>query len=135
MAHFILEYSNNLQETEINLDVLFEKLHTCAIDSGIFPIAGVRSRAIAYDRYRIADGDPELAFVNLSVKVGSGRSVEVRQQVGRQLFDVLVAHLQPVLDSRRIGISFEMRELDPDVKFNKNNIHGKFAPESRGSSG
>lgn len=130
MAHFILEYSNNLQESEIKVDLLFEKLHDCAIDSGIFPIAGIRSRAIAYDRYRIADGDPDLAFVNLSVKVGSGRSVEVRKEVGRQLFDVLTGHLQPVVDSRRIGISFEMRELDPDVKFNKNNIHEKFTPRS-----
>lgn len=125
MAHFILEYSTNLKKTEINVDSLFEKLHRCAIDSTIFPVAGIRSRAIACDEYRIADGDPDLAFVNLSVKVGSGRSLETRKEVGKQLFDVLVEHLQPVIDSRYIGISFEMRELDPDVKFNKNNIRDK----------
>jgi 5-carboxymethyl-2-hydroxymuconate isomerase len=132
MAHFILEYSSNLQESEINVDLLFEKLHRCAIDSRIFPIAGIRSRALVFDQYRIADGDPELAFVNLSVKVGSGRDLEVRKRIGKQLFDVLAGHLQPVFDHRRVAVSFEMRELDPDVKFNKNNIHEKFV-ESHGS--
>ena len=106
MAHFILEYSANLSQDEMRVERLFELLHECAINSGIFPAAGIRSRAIAYDQFRVADGDPELCFVNLSVRVGAGRSVEVRKQIGEQLFKVLTEHLQAVYEKRYIGISF-----------------------------
>lgn len=125
MAHFILEYSDNLSPKEMEVAALLEKLHDCAIASEIFPVAGIRSRAICYRDYRVADGDPSLCFVNLSVRVGAGRSVEVRKQVGEKLFQVLADHFRPVLERRYIGISFEMRELDDNVKFNMNNIHEK----------
>lgn len=123
MAHFILEYSSNISSSELRVDRLFEALHESAVASGMFPLAGVRSRAIAYDDFRVADGNKERCFINLSVKVGAGRALEERQAVGKQLFDVLTKHLEEVYQRRSIAISFEMRELDPDVKFNLNNIH------------
>lgn len=121
----ILEYSTNIDPDELALDTLFEKLHVAAVDSGVFPLAGIRSRAIACEHFRVADGHPDNAFVNLSVKVGAGRELETRMRAGQLLFDTLTQHLQPIYDARGLGISFEMRELDADVKFNKNNLREK----------
>ena len=45
MPHFLVEYSSNLEDA-LDLPVLFEKLHTVAGKSGVFPVAGMRSRGL-----------------------------------------------------------------------------------------
>lgn len=122
MAHFIYEYSANLPEVQLDLPGLMEKMHSAAAGSGIFPLAGLRSRATCCEEYRIGDGNPEHSFVNLSMKVGRGRDLETRLQIGQVLFDILIEHLQPIFDSRGLAVSFEMRELEEHVKFNRKNI-------------
>jgi 5-carboxymethyl-2-hydroxymuconate isomerase len=118
MAHFIYEYSANLPAELLDLPGLMAKMHETAADSGIFPLSGLRSRAIRCDQFRVGDGDPDNGFVNLSMKVGSGRDQQTRMAIGRTLFDLLLQHLQPLLEQHALAVSFEMRELDEHVKFN-----------------
>jgi len=125
MPHFVVEYSANLDE-EIRLPELFEKLHEAAVATGVFPIGGIRSRAVRCTEYRVADGDPGLAFVHMTLKIGHGRSLEVRREVGEKLFAVLKDHLAPVFERRYFGISFELTELHPELNFRLNNIHERF---------
>ncbi len=122
MAHFIYEYSANLPAAELDLQGLMAKMHTAAAATGVFPLAGMRSRAIRCDDYRVGDGDPDHGFVNLSMKVGQGRDLETRLAMGRTLFEILIEHLQPIFASRGLAVSFEMRELEEHVKFNHKNI-------------
>lgn len=122
MAHFIYEYSANLPAEQLDLQGLMAKMHTAAAATGVFPISGMRSRAIRCDEYRIGDGDPNHGFLNLSMKVGHGRELETRMAMGRTLFELLIEHLQPVFASRGLAVSFEMRELEEHVKFNHRNI-------------
>ena len=122
MAHFIYEYSANLPEAQLDLAGLMEKMHNAAVDSGIFPEGGLRSRAICCEEFRIGDGNPDHGFVNLSMKVGRGRDEVTRLAIGQVLFELLIDHLQPLFDSRGLAVSFEMRELEELVKFNRKNI-------------
>ena len=122
MAHFIYEYSANLPAAQLDLPGLMEKMHNAAAESGIFPVAGLRSRALRCEDFRVGDGNPENGFLNLSMKVGAGRDLDTRMAIGRTLFDILIAHLQPLFDSRGLAVSFEMRELEEQVKFNHKNI-------------
>ena len=122
MAHFIYEYSANLPAAQLDLPGLMEKMHNAAAESGIFPLAGLRSRALRCEDFRVGDGNPENGFLNLSMKVGAGRDLDTRMAIGRTLFDILIAHLQPLFDSRGLAVSFEMRELEEQVKFNHKNI-------------
>jgi 5-carboxymethyl-2-hydroxymuconate isomerase len=122
MAHFIYEYSANIPTDQLDLQALMEKMHTVAADSGIFPLAGLRSRAIRCEEFRVGDGNPEHSFLNLSMKVGRGRDLDTRMAIGRTLFDILIEHLQPIFASRGLAVSFEMRELEEQVKFNHKNI-------------
>ena len=126
MPHFILEYSANLDDELLDLDNLFEKLHHCASSSGIFPLGGIRSRAVRCEQYRIADGDPSMAFVHLTAKIGHGREPAVQKTEAEKFFAILAQHLQPIFDRQYLGISFEMTELHPLLNFKKNNIHQKF---------
>jgi len=122
MAHFIYEYSANLPAEQLDLQGLMAKMHTAAAATGVFPLSGMRSRAIRCDDYRIGDGNPNYGFLNLSMKVGHGRELETRMAMGRTLFELLIEHLQPVFASRGLAVSFEMRELEEHVKFNHRNI-------------
>ena len=122
MAHFIYEYSANLPAELLDLAGLMEKMHQAAADSGVFPLAGIRSRAMRCDEFRVGDGSPNNGFLNLSIKLGRGRDLDTRMGIGQTLFDILIEHLQPVFDSQGIAVSFEMRELEEHVKFNKKNI-------------
>jgi len=122
MAHFIFEYSANLPRDLLDMPELMRKLHTAAAASGVFPLAGIRSRAVCLDEFRVGDGDPGNGFLNLSMKVGHGRDLDTRMALGQQLFDILVDHLQPLFNRQGLAVSFEMRELEEHVKFNRKNI-------------
>ena len=122
MAHFTYEYSANLPADVLNLPGLMEEMHKAAAASGVFPLAGMRSRAIRCEEFRVGDGNPDNGFVNLSMKVGAGRDLDTRMAMGRSLFDILIEHLQPLFASRGLAVSFEMRELEEQVKFNHKNI-------------
>jgi len=121
MPHLILEYANNLDDSELNVPELLELLTRAAIETGIFPEAGLRARAYRASYQRVAHGDPEVAFIHLSMHVGKGRELSIRQQAGEALFGTLKAYLEPLMKRRLISLSFEMREID-DVKFNDRNF-------------
>jgi len=122
MAHFVLEYSSNLDGEALALQPLFAKLHTSAAESGVFPLKGIRSRAYRCEEYRLADGNAHHAFVHLQVLMGAGRDEETRQHVAKAFFAILQQHLSPLFAERGLALSFELKELEPVLKFNKNNI-------------
>lgn len=122
MAHFILEYSDNITKETLALQDLFSKLHQAAQDTGLFPLKGIRSRAFECHDYRMADGNPEHMFVHLSVLLGAGRSMEERESAAQAFFAVLTEHFADSFKQRGVAMSFEMKELEPVLKYNKNNI-------------
>lgn len=122
MPHFIAEYSANLTDA-VEFQDLFEIVNDFLGGTGIFPLGGIRSRAIRLDQYRVADAKHDYAFVHMTLKVGSGRDLATRQKVATELFAKIEAFFQPLKDQRLLAISFEMTELDPVLNFKSNNIH------------
>jgi len=122
MAHFVLEFSDNLDHSPSSIQRLFEALHRSAETTGLFPVKGVRSRAYPCHNYRLADGNPEHGFAHLEVKLGAGRSLEDRKMAAELFFKVFCDHFSDQIAQRGMAISFEMKELEPVLKFNKNNI-------------
>lgn len=129
MAHFILEYSANL-DGRIDFSDMFTAFHDYAVASGVFPLAGIRSRAIRCTDYRIADGREEYGFVHMTVKMGHGRDLETRREVAAKFFEILCEKMKVITDSGYCQISFELKELEAELKFNKNNIHDLLKSES-----
>jgi len=122
MAHFVLEYSDNLGQTRASNQALFSALHTAAQSTGLFPLKGIRSRAYCCSEYRMADGNTEHGFAHLEVKLGAGRSLEDRQAAADLFFKIYCEHFAEQIKQRGMAISFEMKELEPVLKYNKNNI-------------
>jgi 5-carboxymethyl-2-hydroxymuconate isomerase len=122
MPHLIVEYSANLED-RIDRDALLDRLHAVALDTGLFPIGGVRIRTYRADHYRIADCAPDNAFVHVTAMVGSGRSLEKRKAASEQIFAALCEALAPLQEASPLAISFNMQEFDPVLNFKKNNLH------------
>ena len=49
--------------------------------------------------------------------------LDVKKSAGEKLFAALTERLNPLFEKRPLAISFEMRELDPELSFKKNNLH------------
>ncbi|SPL69502.1 5-carboxymethyl-2-hydroxymuconate Delta-isomerase [Acinetobacter stercoris] len=122
MPHFIAEYSANLEDS-VDFQDLFEQVNNFLGGTGVFPLGGIRSRAIRMDKYRVADAKHDYAFVHMTLKVGSGRDLETRKKVATELFEIIERFFKALKDQRLLAISFEMTELDPVLNFKSNNIH------------
>ena len=122
MPHAIIEYSANL-EPELNYWSLVEAVHMAALETGVFPVGGLRTRAAKREAHRIADGHPDNGYVHLILKIGHGRDFETKKEAGEAVFAALCEFLQPLYDTRPLAISFEIQEIDKDLNFKKNNLH------------
>ena len=86
MPHVLVEYSSNLEEA-VSIRKLIDDLHITMIESGLFDLSAIRTRALPRTIYRIADGKPENLFLHIITRIRSGRSggraQEARQRAAR----------------------------------------------------
>jgi 5-carboxymethyl-2-hydroxymuconate isomerase len=122
LPHLIVEYSANVEDL-IALDEMLDKLHSCALTTGVFPLGGLRVRAYRADAYRVADKAPDNGFVHVTAMIGHGRPLDVQQRAGEQLFAVLAEHLEPLYAKSPLAISLNIQEFHPVLNFKKNNLH------------
>ena len=126
MPHFIVEYTANIKN-EINLGKLFEEIHEVFImRSAHYPIGGLRSRAIELKDYRVADGAEDDAFLHATLKIGAGRSEEVKKETCDALFEVIQEHFSSLMSTRYLALSMELVEFSEAGTYKKNNIHARF---------
>jgi len=122
LPHLIVEYSANIED-QIALDALLDKLHTCALGTGVFPLGGLRVRAHRADHFRIADKAPDNGFVHVTALIGHGRPLDVQQRAAEELFAVLTKHLEPLYEKSPLALSLNVQEFHPVLNFKKNNLH------------
>lgn len=128
MAHFIVEYTSNLA-AEADIPALLRKANEALIAQQVYPIGGVRSRAIELTDWCMADGAADYAFVHGTLKIGAGRSREIRQRTGDALFEVMKAHFADLYARRYLALSLEIYEFDEAGTWKHNNVHARFRKE------
>jgi 5-carboxymethyl-2-hydroxymuconate isomerase len=133
MAHIVVEYSRNL-ESRIAIHDLLRKVHEAALQSGVFEIGGLRTRAEPRDTYVVADGHKDNAFVAVAARIGHGRDAETRKRAARMIFDALCDHLSKIFENTPLAISLELQEIDPATSFKKNNLHAIVKDRAAGVS-
>lgn len=126
MPHQIVEYSKNL-DAVLDIDGLLDALHRAASEVEAFPLAGLRTRAVARAHYRIADCNPDNAFVHVVLRIADGRTLDVRRAAGEKIFKTLCDFLEPVYAKSPLAISFEMQKIDPEVRWKQNNLRDYLA--------
>lgn len=134
MPHQIVEYSANL-EGVIDVRALVDCLHAAALETGIFPLAGLRTRAVRRDVYRIADGHRDNAFVHVLLRIRYGRSLADRERAADEISKALFAFLDDVSASRPLAISLDIQDIDPHTNRKHNNLRTYLAQRGVGSEG
>ena len=130
MPHVVVEYTSNLRG-HVDVPALLEAINASLIGEvsdgqPVFPIGGIRSRAVALDDWRIADGaGADDAFVHVTVKIGAGRGDALKKRVFDALFDTIAAHLAPVFDARGFALSMEVVEFSEAGTWKMNNLHAR----------
>ncbi|MGR3984173.1 MAG: 5-carboxymethyl-2-hydroxymuconate Delta-isomerase [Gammaproteobacteria bacterium] len=132
MPHLTIEYSANL---EPGLDVrgLLAAAHQAALDSGLFEVGGLRTRAVARRHWVIADGHPDNAFVHGVIRIAGGRDTAAKKSAGERIFIAMRDFLAPIFDAAPLAISFELQEIDGQFSHKHNNLHRIVA--ERGAAG
>ncbi len=129
MPHFTIEYSANL-ETRLQIGKIVELVRKAAVETGIFPLGGIRVRAIRCEHYAIADGNPHHAFLDMVLRLGEGRDLKTRQKAGEHIFRALSDHLDPVFAAGAFALSFDMQVNEKETSWKRNNIHGALKEKS-----
>jgi 5-carboxymethyl-2-hydroxymuconate isomerase len=130
VSHIVIEHSSNLRR-QLNLPRFVEAIRQAALATGMFPLAGMRTRAYECDPYRNAGRHPDNTFVHLSVNVGEGRDHATRRQACEDIFAAACEQLREVHAREPLGISVEMQERDPDVSLKQSNIRDYVTARSR----
>ena len=129
MPHFTVEYSANL-EPSVDIGAVVEVVRSVAVETGIFPLGGIRVRAIRCEHFAIADGGDNYGFLDMVLRLGEGRDLATRKKAGEQIFKALSAHLDPVFASSKFALSFDMQINDKETSWKRNNIHDALKVET-----
>ena len=126
MAHFIVEYTRNIAAEAAIPELLRKANETLLAQGGVYPIGGLRSRAIELIDWCMADGADDYAFVHGTLKIGAGRAPEIRQRTGDALFAMMKAHFADLYARRYLALSLEIYEFDEAGTWKHNNVHARF---------
>ena len=121
MPHLTIEYSGNLRATGDFAGLCAALARTLAAfaEDGrhVYPVGGVRVRAIAADHWCIGDGRADAAFVHARLSVGAGR--------GEAVFAAMKAHFAPLFERQGLALSLEVGEFAEAGTWKHNNLHAR----------
>ena len=129
MPHFTIEYSANL-DSRLDMGKIVEAVRKAAVETGVFPLGGIRVRAIRCEHYAIADGSPHFGFLDMVLRLGEGRDLATRKKAGEHIFRALSDQLDPVFAAGQFALSFDMQINDKETSWKRNNIHGALKAEN-----
>ena len=113
MPHIQIDYSANL-ENRLDVAGLCRVLRDAAVATGILPLAGIRVRALRADHVVIADGNPDHAFLDISVRLRGGRSAAAKAEATALIFASAERYCTEVMATSSFMLSLEMRDIDPE---------------------
>ena len=122
MPHFTIEYSANI-EPRVDVAAVCELVRKAAMETGVFPLGGIRVRAIRCEHFAIADGRADLGFIDMVLRIGEGRDLATQKAAGDHIFAKLSAHLDPMFQKSKFALSFDIQINNKDTSWKRNNIH------------
>ncbi|MGN6319326.1 5-carboxymethyl-2-hydroxymuconate Delta-isomerase [Trinickia sp.] len=130
MPHLTLEYSSNLADEASIAQLCRELACTLAAqrdnDQPVFPLGGIRVRALRCDHYCIADGRaPDAAFLHGNLKIAAGRSDAVKRATGDAIFEVVKTYFAAQFERHGLALSLEINEFSDAGAWKHNNLHAR----------
>ncbi|MGC1497050.1 MAG: 5-carboxymethyl-2-hydroxymuconate isomerase [Sulfitobacter sp.] len=114
MPHFHIDFSPNL-EARLDIAEFCSAIRDAAAATGMFPLAGLRIRATPAKFVVMADGNPDHAYLDLSIRLRAGRDPAAKRVAVQQIFDAAEHYCSDVLATSSFMLSCEMRDIDADL--------------------
>ena len=121
MPHFSVEYSANL-ESLIDMKNFCDLIRKAGLETKVFPMAGIRVRALKCEHFSIADNDPNNGFIDISIRLREGRDLETRKMATNHIFETVENYLKPIMANHPLALSMEMRNIDAELSPKTNSI-------------
>jgi 5-carboxymethyl-2-hydroxymuconate isomerase len=122
MPHLTLEYTDNI---DVDVQPLLARLHEEVVATGAINLKGIKSRAIKHTQYRIADGDPDYAFVHVGLLIREGRPIEVQKDATRRVMKVLKETFGYLFETRKLSLTVDLKEMRDGIALTEHNIPAK----------
>jgi 5-carboxymethyl-2-hydroxymuconate isomerase len=119
MPHLTLEYTDNL---DFDIQQLLERMHTELAATGAINLKGLKSRAIRHTEYRIADGNPDYAFVHVNLLIREGRPLKIQQDVSQRVLAVLKETFGERFEHSYLSLSVDIKEMREGISLTSHNI-------------
>ena len=119
MPNLTLEYTDNL---DFEVQPLLARLHSELVATGTINLKGIKSRAIRYSEYRIADGNPEYAFVSVSLLIREGRPVEVQKDITQRVMTELKETFGERFENGYLSLTVDIKEMRDGIALTHHNI-------------
>lgn len=126
MPHFTIEYSANL---EADLNELAHLVANAALETEMFPLGGIRVRAVKCEDFVVADAHPLNSFVAIMVRIGAGRDMAAKRKAAEHIFDCTADFFADALAGGHFMLSLDLVENDPDLSFKANGVHARLKRE------
>ncbi|MBW9107445.1 5-carboxymethyl-2-hydroxymuconate Delta-isomerase [Paraburkholderia phenoliruptrix] len=140
MPHLVILYSGNL-DCDVDMTAVCRALADAMLtirdeeDEQVFPTGGARVLAYPAPSFAIGDGGAaavaagesgEYGFAYLNLRMGRGRSAVVQRRAGEIIAEAARTLFAPLLQKRRIGLTFQI-DVGPEVYDAKfGNLHPLF---------
>ena len=125
MPHLTLEYSDNI---EVDVQPLLARLHEEVIATNAINLKGIKSRAIKHTQYRVADGDPDYAFVHVGLLIREGRPIEIQKEATQRVMKVLKETFGHLFEKRKLSLTVDLKEMREGIALTDHNIPDKTKP-------
>jgi len=119
MPHLTLEYTNNL---EFDVQPLLARLHSELVATGAINLKGLKSRVVRHVEYRIADGNPDYAFVHVNLLIREGRPLEIQKDASQRVLAALKETFGDRFENSYLSLSVDIKEMREGVALTLHNI-------------
>ena len=121
MPHITIEHSANVG-THHDIAALVDAVHAAALEHGLAPPDGLRTRAVSRDHYRVADGHPDHAFIAIAVRIGPGREATAKSSFLETVLNAAEARITAESSPLAVAWSAELTEIDEQFRINRNHV-------------
>lgn len=109
MPHLLLEYSNNILESDFI--ELLQRCHTVMTSRLPTTLESCKSRVLKHDVYCVSDGKPQNAFVSVTLKIMPGRSADILHKLSEELMEMFTTHFSASRKKLNCQITLEIVEI------------------------
>jgi len=119
MPQLTIEYTDNL---DFDVQPLLARLHSELVATGAINLKGLKSRAVRHSEYRIADGNPDYAFVHVNLLIREGRPIEVQKDASQRVLASLKDTFGERFEHGYLSLSVDIKEMRDGIALTLHNI-------------